>query len=1031
MLTIKAGFVVPMAVATVLAMSGCGDTNLDSTKQTVKTSTKASFAGRVVDVNGDAVSGVNVAVFANHKYTATTDSDGNYLVEINMGDVVASGGGGSGNSTSTSIGTPNEGYTTTLTRNFPIQVSKSGYATYRQVIDFEGNIGYTDGSGAVVLLSQVGANLPNTVLYPYAGNVSCTIYAGGAPAAGAVVSLTPPNTPSANSDNNTSDYSLEGNKTFVANANGVISITAADKVPAIGSYSVFVAPYDTNGDGQYEYDATSGSLNLSAKKGSGILEYVQDTAGNIVLTQTQNCAENLRDGSNDLTVVYSSIANSPNIPFAQAADFNIVVMFNRPIVDKTLAYVPNWGDLFSLRDGNNVPVPFSVTSEGDYKFTITPTKTLTPQGNRYNLKINDNNDVLVSANGGVNDSTQSYYFNIYDPDATVSTAAIVPGLDIDKHTNYRVDWNRFLIGNMTTDDPLADTTQGPSYPTETVTHNNDLRLSFAADPDAEDYHIWVKNSGSPWVNVEDMGINPSYTYNDGQTLEVTLPGIFAKDFLDTYPPTDLGGYFDGYVEPFFGDNMMQVLITSVNVNGDSMDPNSDDTLVGLTLADNWGPEVMNSGSSNFDSTASTQFNSGTYCDATGVNIAVSEPLLSATLTPEYGADEFGAKAVTGSPCFTVSGVRFPDMDLVDPSSDSPYPSNFSYFEVDLKPAVATTTTADAMAGDYLVSVADTTGFAGGDNVAVGDSNEYLYGMLGTTTLVVTPLGKDEASGSDAYWRGPVQNGYSDVTGTLPTNTSTYSQRLIVDDNTNVVANNSRISTGELVTATGAWGFDLDQLYLGTAPTAVIAPGAAVTGYNINVSGTCNTTLANAAAAGANTIDIVSGTDCADGDPIVIDFGDGAGGIELFTIASGGGTTTLTLSGNLANAHGIGETVDERTSWTATASAGWPLIYLGNTVEVKHGSTITFDNGTDTDTATVESVINGYVVLDGIPTASTSFDFIAGDSWTVDSSRGPDALQVKVQDRSDNDSSDTDTDGDGNANKDQIGYEEVDGAWDVF
>jgi hypothetical protein len=185
MLTIRSGVVVPIALATVLGISGCGDTNLDSTKQTIRSTTKASFAGRVVDVNGDSLSGVDITVFANHKYTTTTDSKGNYMVEVDMGDVVASGGGGSGNTDNSNIGDTQN----TLYREFPIEVSKSGYATYRQVIDFEGNIGYTDGSGAVVLLSQVGSALPKTVLYPYVDSFQFTVYAGDAPAAGAVVTL--------------------------------------------------------------------------------------------------------------------------------------------------------------------------------------------------------------------------------------------------------------------------------------------------------------------------------------------------------------------------------------------------------------------------------------------------------------------------------------------------------------------------------------------------------------------------------------------------------------------------------------------------------------------------------------------------------------------------------------------------------------------------------------------------------------------------------------------------------------------------
>jgi hypothetical protein len=1027
MLTIKAGFVVPMAVATVLAMSGCGDTNLDSTKQTVKTSTKASFSGRVVDVNGDSMSGVSVTVFANQKYTTSTDSKGNYQIEVNMGDVVASGGGGSGNTDNSNIGDTQN----TLYREFPIEVSKSGYATYRQVIEFQGNIGYTDGSGAVVLLSQVGSALPKTVLYPYVDSFQFTVYAGDSPAAGAVVTLDGSGNESSSTWNTSFDdssYFKTGYKTFVADSNGQVTITADDKLPANGCYGAFVAPYDTNSDAQYEYNATNTSscfFDLSAARQDSSSMIHDDGTGTLV--QTENAPTiNLVDYSSDTSIVYNSLQGHDTIPVAQASDFSITIMFNRPVTDEMLA---GWGGpLFSLKaNDGNMPVPITVTNVGNYLYTITPDITLDPSRNEYYFRVNS--AISYPASWTTPSSTTyagySEYFVIYDPTATLN-AAIVPGLHIDDNSTYKVDWDRFLVGDATTANPLSeDTTQGGS-------HGDDLRITFPADANATGYQFWVKDGSSPWINVDDDPYGyVNITKNDGQVIEATLNQVFYPYFA--------GGEFvnqsldSAYWEPLLNGNTMQVVVMPENINGFATDPNTDSTIAGLTLADNWGPGIVQSGSYNFLGTYYTSFNTGTYCDAENVNIAFGEPLDgSVTLTPEFGTDEYGAKAVTNSPCFTVKAVRFTDNSLVDPSTDPTYQSDFSFIQMDLEPAVATTTTADAMAGDNVISVADNTGFAMGDNVRIGDTNEYLYGLVGTTGLLVNSLGADEVSGSDAHWRGPVQNGYSDVTGTLSANSGQYSQYLDVASNADVVAGSARLSTGELVTAKGQYfGFGMDQIFLNAAPTAVIAPGAAVTGYNVNVSGTCNTTLAAAAAAGANTITVASGTDCADGDPIVIDFGDAAGGIELFTISSGGGTTTLTLSGNLANAHAVGETVDERSTWSTTSTTGWPRVAVGSTTGIKVGSTITFDNGTDTDTATVVSVINGYVFLDAIPTASTSFDFITGDSWTVDSSRAPDALEVQVMDTSGNTTDDTDRDGDGIADRDQIGYEEVGGSWDRF
>jgi hypothetical protein len=467
----------------------------------------------------------------------------------------------------------------------------------------------------------------------------------------------------------------------------------------------------------------------------------------------------------------------------------------------------------------------------------------------------------------------------------------------------------------------------------------------------------------------------------------------------------------------------------------------------LTLTDNWGPEVVTG--FGFDSTL-TEFDSGTLCDDLGVNVAVHEPLTSVTLTAEFTdpLTEFGARAVTGSPCFTVSGVRFPDQDLVDPATDTPYPSNFGYIEVDLEPAVATTTSAAADALDDIIPVVSNAGFAYGDAIRISDttntSDETLIGFIGTTSLIVADLTNDQTSGSDVYWRGPIQNGYASVTGTLTQNTSTYQLVLQVADATDIdVTNGARISSGQLVTSSGTGFFgvtDTPYITLDAALSAAVAPAAAVAGYNVNQTGTCNTTLTTAPAAGATTFDVVDATGCAVGDPIVIDFGDVGGGIELRTISVVTPTVapaaTLTISAALTNAHAIGETVDERVSWSTTAVFGYPTVYLGSApFGFQPGSSVTFTNaaGTETDTVTITSIQGIFVQLGEIPTdsVSTPFAFVTGDTWSNNSSRSPDALEVQLQDRSGNDSDDTDTDGDGIADYDEIGYETVDGAFGRF
>jgi len=1020
---------VPLLLVASLGLSGCDsttDTSIASDANTITTNAKASFAGKVVDINGDPISGAGVALMANTKYTATTDASGNYLIEVDLGDITASSGGGSGGADG---GDNIDGAGDWVYRDFPMEISMSGFTTFRHVVEFEGLIGYTDGSGAVVLISQLGAALPQTVLVPYVDSFSFTVYAGDSPAAGAVVTLfgsenSYPNT----TDYNSSNYFLTGLKTFVANSSGVVTISETNQIPANGYYSAVVAPFDAAGDGQYEYEATYASsiFNLDADR-TNTSSMIHDVDGNDTWVQSENSPRiNLRDGSNDIALVYLSINDIENIPVSQAAGFSIMAMFNRPVLEETLADMQ--GPLFSLKSNNdNMPVPFTVTNVGGYLYTITPDITLDPARNYYMFRVND----ALAYNGGVDtDSTQyastSQQFVIYDPNATLN-AAIIPGLDIDEDSTYKVDYNRFLVGDMTVTNPLtADTSQGSLY-------NDDLRISFLASSGATGYQVWVKDSNSPWINVDDDPVGSlSYTYNDGQAVEVTVNNIFSTSFA--------GGEFVSptatslFREALLDDNELQVVVMPENINGFATDPNSDATIAGLTLSDNWGPEVVTG--TGFDGTA-TEFNASTMCDAMGVNVAVHEPLTSVPLTPEFTdpLTEFGARAVTGSPCFTVSGVRFPDQDLVDPATDTPYPSNFGYIEVDLAPVLSTTTSAALDIGDVVVPVVSNAGFASQDSLRVGDTtNETLYGFIGSTNLITDGMDTAEVSGSDVYWRGPVQNGYASVTGTLPSDSDTYDQFITVASSTGVDTTNGAVLTsGQRVTSKGTdFGLNTGSHYLFVdAPlTSAISPSATVSGYNLNQVGACNTTLAGVVAIGDTTITVADATACAVGDVIVIGFS--AGTVEIRTISAVAGAV-LTVSA-LTAAHAIGDSVDEGVAWSTTAFHGYPLVYLGSTIGMKPGSSLTFTNaaGTQTDTVTVNSLELGYAALSDIPTAgTTAFGFVTGDSWSNNSSRSPDALEVQLQDRSGNDSDDTDTDGDGVADYDQLGYETVDGTFGRF
>jgi len=1034
--------VLPLAIVAALGLSACGDTNVDAPNssaadQTIKASTSASFAGRVVDVNGDALSGVTVTIRANKAYTTTTDAKGNYLVEVALGDVVAAGGGGAGGTDSTGQDTLT-GNTDMISRNFPLEISKSGFTTYRQVVNFSGQIGYTDGSGAVVLLSQVGYALPKTVLVPYVGNFEFTVYAGDAPAAGAVVTLDgSANEYAYNTDNDLLDYAQTGYRTFVADAEGKVTITAADKLPANGWYSAFVAPFDADADGTYEYDATRSDpiFNLSSNRQDVTSLIHDDGTGTLVQTEFEPSI-NLRDGSNDISVVYLSIANVDSIPVAQADDFSITVMLNRPVLEETLANMQ--GPLFSLTSNNgNMPVPFSISNTGGYLYTITPDITLDPSRNSYVFRVND----ALAYAGGVYIYDTEYAgayqsFVIYDPNATMN-AAIVPGLDIDENNTYKVDYNRFLTGDMSTANPLtADTTQGGFY-------NDDLKISFMADPAATDYHVWVKDSNSPWVNVDDAGGWVNLTYNDGQAIEATINNVFSQSFAGgEFVDQNATFYFQ---EALLNGNAMQVVVMPANINGFSTDPNTDSTIAGLTLADNWGPELRSSGQWNFDGTAQTEFGTGTLCDTQGVNIAVGEPLSSSqTLVAEFATGENGAKAVAGSSCFTVAGVRFTDNDLVDPAADSPYPSNFSYIEVDLAPALT-----DAVTGDTIITVADNAGFADNDSIDIGGEVETVTGFIAAGQLVISSLGGDVASGSDVYWRGPVQNGYSDVQGSLGAASNNLEFVVGLDDNTGLVVNNSAILGARVISAPGTpfLGFSYATTETVTTKPAV-APGGAVGGYHVGVTAGDDGTLDNDAAdadsiasvtvpggiaAGATvTVTVGSTADMSTGELVAVSFlTDNIREVVAVTVTSG---TTFTAT--FSNTHPAGATVQEISSFTLASPAGFPYVQVSSTSNMQPGSSLTVTDAVDpaqTQTVTVLSALGGsYIVPDSLLRTNVPAPFSSGSTYVNDSSRGADALEVQVLDRSGNNSDATDTDGDGNGNFNQIGYEEVGGAsWGVF
>ncbi|MCX5851781.1 MAG: carboxypeptidase-like regulatory domain-containing protein, partial [Deltaproteobacteria bacterium] len=326
-----------------LGLAGCSsdDTSVSSSGDTIKASTEAIFTGQVLNVLDKPMAGVAVTLYAKNKYTTKTDDYGNYMITVSLGDVVATPGGGSGTKDDVNIGDGD-----IVKRTFPIEIQEKGYAVFRQLVNFEGVLGYTDGTGAVVLLSQVGQCIPTVWLDPIVDNFKFTVYAQGVPAPYATVSLYP---------DSMDNYQVSSEKCgdddggcwyygwyetgiiqLHSDANGVVEIKAEDGIPA-QDYDVFAAPYDVNGDGIFEYDASNetqpwGGFDLCI--GDGLLDLIYNQeSDSYAVTQTAFAPSViLNDGQGCIDVVFCNMEDLKMIPQAQSANFQITVMLGRPIM---------------------------------------------------------------------------------------------------------------------------------------------------------------------------------------------------------------------------------------------------------------------------------------------------------------------------------------------------------------------------------------------------------------------------------------------------------------------------------------------------------------------------------------------------------------------------------------------------------------------------------------------------------------------------------------------------------------------------
>ncbi|MCX5852604.1 MAG: hypothetical protein NT072_11235, partial [Deltaproteobacteria bacterium] len=721
-------------------------------------------------------------------------------------------------------------------------------------------------------------------------------------------------------------------------------------------------------------------------------------------------------------------------------------------------------------DGSVVPLTL-VSNTGNYLFVLKPMTTLTPTGNQYYFEVNADN--VVGFSGDDAGCGNDYYakFSIYDPNAS-TLASIMPAIDIqgfDAFDTYVVDWND--IWKVFYDDQDAFEYAESS---DWIQDYGTIRLSWAAAADCYGYDVYIKDSDTAWQLVDDWDV--TYTYNDGQFVEanITVYGEGEYDYLNAFycEPLPEGWAYENPWEmwaPFYAGNTVQIVVMPKNINGIAQDPNYDKTIVGLALKDNLGPVIAGKGD-NYPADAwfypyffgpdRDKFDSCTKYDETEIAILSQEPLKDVELMAQE-PNVYGAWASSGS--FRVARAYWddPDLALVD-GQGVPYPSNRAYIMIDLEPAIATTLTEDfggycggnVLLGPgyeygYYLFTESVGGFAAGDPITITDAEGNHYGggnhceLLNNTGRIAVDRGICEdilAEGAKVFFNGPVNSGYDGTETYVQRGTCYHTPFILVED---ASAEDHYIDGGSVILApekayvagTGSNnyrefdGVGLEYPYFtesaysaGTAVEGITPSGASTTVYNDN--------------SGDNVVDVYNASGFSIGDTVVFDISDATIVRTIIDINTASDPDTITVDGGAITVD-EDDYVNECITFSTVLAFGYPMIELHESAGIQVGSTITFDpDGENPWTTTVTGVAyranihgvtkftNGVTVSD-LPPLDEQEQWVCFDSGTIvvtNSSRAPDALQVKLKDRSGNDSS---------VWYDQIGYEEVDGGWSIF
>ncbi|WP_375756056.1 carboxypeptidase-like regulatory domain-containing protein [Corallococcus exercitus] len=330
----------------------------------VPSTPKGTVSGQVLGTNLAPLADVTVAMTIGSQPTgksATTDASGNFV----MSDVPA-------------------GAQVLLT------FSKTGYATLRAastVPSSAGTVPINNGNASFgpVTLAQLNGSLIVNVVTPQ-----------GRPAVGAKGTLEVDHAGSVILSND--GVSSVVSKVYVeatADANGVLTfsgIPAGVELARLnGSYNLWIAPMDSNGDGVVD---TGGYV--KSYSGGTIVGTQTTTLAQLAYSKPSNVALNIEGGN--VSSLKGATELDPIRNMVRPGE-PIYVYFNQPVQPGSL--------LVRLTDEyakESLPVTASV-NVGGYSATITPANGIVQEGKEYNIFVR-----AVSAEGGSNYSRTGFFF---------------------------------------------------------------------------------------------------------------------------------------------------------------------------------------------------------------------------------------------------------------------------------------------------------------------------------------------------------------------------------------------------------------------------------------------------------------------------------------------------------------------------------------------------------------------------------------------------------------------------------------------